>query len=788
MGAEQVSFSIVIRDLGSGPLKKFATNATSSIGKVQKVMGGLQKTVNTTGKTVGSLSKTLDRLGNKKELGLNRELKQANGQMDRLINKANRFSRALNGSSAKGAGVTGGRAGSGAPGGFGIGLGAAAGFLAPMAAIAGMKSMISTGADLQSSLVDIRAILSTSDKNFSGGAFESMTAKMKKLGAETIFTSKDILGATKFMAMAGMNIQQIEQSMPAVTNIAAIANMSLDRAADIATNIQTGYGIAANNMGNVADVMARTMTSANVSMEELGESFKYVGNEAARSGLDFKELSAAIGVLGNNGIKGSMAGTNLRQMLLRMKAPTSAAKKVMDQYNLSFMETVNGVTKMKSISSVIKDVNGKNLSPAELKDLFGVYGGSAFGALSTSLDENGGLMLDNVTEKNSNAAGTASQMAAVKMKTFKGAIAKLQAQFELFSDNLFIRVEPILTKVLGVLETLFKKINTEGSWALSAMATGFNIVGNVMAITYRVIKENAEALKWVAGAALVAFGAFKMFTIIVSITKMVKGLTLAWNALRLVLINNPIGWVVTAIVALGAAVIWAWQRFEGFRGTIFGIWEVMTDFASSMGSMFDNPLESIKSVFRTIASFFTKQMQPVFTLIEAIKKGDWTKALKAGGQLIANMNPAGMLISAGKEIANSQSFKNGYDKAKNGGGTIDFSALTKGFSLPGMSDIGGFGTTGDVSSSILPKMGGGYSDDDEDGDGGSSGKGSNSVSNYRGSGSGGSGGLVINVDTLFSIKTEHLLNSLGNDGMAIRDEMVKQFMAVIKDVEVSYGS
>jgi TP901 family phage tail tape measure protein len=621
-----------------------------------------------------------------------------------------------------------------------------------------------------------------------------MTGKMKQLGADTIFTSREIFGATKFMSMAGLNIKQIEESMPAVTNIAAIANLSVDRAADIATNIQTAYGIAAKNMGNVSDVMARTMTSSNVSMEEMGESFKYVANEAARAGLDFKEVSAAIGVLGNNGIKASMAGTNLRQMLIRMKAPTSGAQKVLDKYNLSFTETVDGITKIKDLSKVIKEVNSRNLAPSELKDLFGVYGGSAFGALSTSMDEQGNLMLDKITSKNAQAKGIASKMAAEKMKTFRGTLAKLQAQFELFANNIFVRVEPVLTKVMNVLESMFKSINTEGSWAMGAITTGFNVIGNVLAFVYRTVKQNSEAFKWlftaVAGGAVVVKAMAAATAIWTGVTK-AWGIVTSWAtlkqwALNTAMLANPAGAVLATIMALAGGMMYAWQNSETFRGTLLGLWELMKEFAGGIGSIFDNPMDSIKNAFKGITDFIGKQIQPLFELIDAIKNRDWQKALTTGGKLVWNMSGVGMATNAVTEMASkvkgSEAYQRGYKSAENGGGKIDFSRLSRGFKMPSIEEMGPFGATGDLNSSIPVRMGGGDGLSSPDGDEESL------VKSYRGQGGQGGNSLEIKIESLLNINTNKLLDSMGEDGAKLRDMLTEQLLTVVRDVEISYGS
>jgi hypothetical protein len=174
-------------------------------------------------------------------------------------------------------------------------------------------------------------------------------------------------------------------------------------------------------------------------------------------------------------------------------------------------------------------------------------------------------------------------------------------------------------------------------------------------------------------------------------------------------------------------------------------------------------------------------------MIQHIKRGEWGKAALAGGKFLFNMSPAGMIanagMAAGKAIKEKAAphFKRGQDKAKNGGGTINWSGLMGNFTLPDFNKMAG----STASSSD-------YYGSEESGGAGTGGSGSEAekearVKDYRGEGSG-KGGLEIKVENLFSIKTDTLLKSLGNDGLAIRDILTRELMAVVKDVEVSYGS
>jgi tape measure domain-containing protein len=54
-----------------------------------------------------------------------------------------------------------------------------------------------------------------------------------------------------------------------------------------------------------------------------------------------------------------------------------------------------------------------------------------------------------------------------------------------------------------------------------------------------------------------------------------KGLTFSVWGLNAAMLANPVTWVVAGLLALGAAVYYAWNHFETFRAGVLGTWEVL---------------------------------------------------------------------------------------------------------------------------------------------------------------------------------------------------------------------
>ena len=96
----------------------------------------------------------------------------------------------------------------------------------------------------------------------------------------------------------------------------------LAEATNIAGNTLRSFGLAAEDMGRVADVMTATANNSAQTLTDLGEAMKYAAPVADAYGLSIEQTSKALGALANFGIKGSMAGTTMKNIMLQLANPS----------------------------------------------------------------------------------------------------------------------------------------------------------------------------------------------------------------------------------------------------------------------------------------------------------------------------------------------------------------------------------------------------------------------------------------------------------------------------------
>lgn len=122
------------------------------------------------------------------------------------------------------------------------------------------------------------------------------------------------------------------------------------------------------------------------------------------------------------------------------------------------------------------------------------------------------------------------------------------------------------------------------------MPIALNLINNFLIPGLSLITQNINVIGLLAVSAGSAYMAFKAWTIgqriwsgVMAVSRFVMtGFTTGVWKLNAALFANPVGLVIAGIAALTAGVIYAWNKFEGFRGFMVGMWEAIKVGAKSV--------------------------------------------------------------------------------------------------------------------------------------------------------------------------------------------------------------
>ncbi|MGL5690355.1 MAG: phage tail tape measure protein [Bacteroidales bacterium] len=387
----------------------------------------------------------------------------------------------------------------------------------------GIRNVISEAIEYENTMASVRNILKTSTDDLStfDDKFSSMAKNVRQLGIETKFTATEVASATKYLAMAGLNAETIDMAMRPITNLAIIGDEKLDKVADVVTNIITGFNIKNDDISSVSDIISSITTSSNTSVMEMAESFKFAAGQLSIAKVDFREASAAIGVLANAGMKGTLSGTALRAMMIRMLAPTKKAKDIMDRLGISFIKTEKQgdktVQSLKSLHEIMMDLKK---SGASVQDINGIYDKVAGGAalnLFTHMDE-----LKKLTEESEFSGGLAQRLADEKMKTVQGLLDQIKSQFQEVGISVYQQYEPLIQSGLKALLDKMKepKFYENVLGIARALHSLLNALTSIGVFVY----DNIDWIKWLFGGYFIGKTVFSSLS---SITTTILGFTSA---------------------------------------------------------------------------------------------------------------------------------------------------------------------------------------------------------------------------------------------------------------------
>lgn len=311
-------------------------------------------------------------------------------------------------------------------------MGAALGVVS--AGLAGLKvaqQSVETFKKFESAMTRVQAVSRANNKEM-----ELLSEKTSQVASATTFTATEVAEGMGFMAMAGMEVSTILDSVADAANLAQAAQMGMAEASDIVTNIMKSMGLSATEVTEAVDLLVATQSRANVTVRMLGEGMKYVGPLAKSAGLTLTEVSAAMGNLGNAGIQASMAGTTMRQAIQNMMNPAKRAREAMDELGISFVQS-NG--KLRPFVDILRDLENASMSTEQILKMFGVRAGPGMAALISQGADSFEKLHDDIQQ-----VGAAADISAAVMDTLAGKENQLAAA----TENLEKKIGKALTPTM----------------------------------------------------------------------------------------------------------------------------------------------------------------------------------------------------------------------------------------------------------------------------------------------------------------------------------------------------
>jgi TP901 family phage tail tape measure protein len=417
-----------------------------------------------------------------------------------------------------------------------------------------MTSVVATGAQFEQSIVNASAKFPEGIKRGTD-AFKALEDAARKTGSTTEFTASQSAEALNFLAMAGFNAENAIAALPGVVDLATASSLDLGTATDIASDSLGAFNLMTKdsqqlgrNLQRVNDVIAKTATSANTSVTDLFEAIKDGGPVATTAGASLETFASLAGTLANAGIKGSRAGTTLKNTFLSIAAPSTSAAKILKRLSVSTQDADgNMLDIVETLDSLNKALDG--LGTAERSAILeGIFGKIPIAGVNVLLAA-GTDQLKDYRRALEGAGGASAAMAQVMRDTLQGRLNSLKSAVEGVSISLFSMTNGPLVDAIEK-TTEFVRANEQ---LIATNLGGFlaDVINNFELIVTR-IKQ-------------IAIGLAVFYALNVVLQTFIGIMT----AVNLVMAMNPIGLIVLGVAALIAAfvslVVYIDEISEGFE-------------------------------------------------------------------------------------------------------------------------------------------------------------------------------------------------------------------------------
>ena len=170
---------------------------------------------------------------------------------------------------------------------------------------------------------------------------------------------------------------------------------------------------------------------------------------------------------------------------------------------------------------------------------------------------------------------------------------------------------------IGLAAASFASPLTDMVVGMGQMATGMKAIKDIGIVSYLreldIVSKLSAASEAVLSAATAAYGT--IVGVLTGEITLAEAATMAWNA---VLAMNPIILVVIALIALAAALIWAYQNVDWFRAMVDNAWASIVMFGQQLYSFISGALSGLVNAIAAVGAWLVGRISASFSAIWSI--------------------------------------------------------------------------------------------------------------------------------------------------------------------------
>tara|TARA_R100001480_G_scaffold7322_1_gene14903 strand:+ start:11997 stop:14990 length:2994 start_codon:yes stop_codon:yes gene_type:complete len=486
--------------------------------------------------------------------------------------------------------------------------------------IAAGGAALKFGADFEDAMTKSLAIMSD--------VSDEMRDKMEKAAMQvsetTTASATQAAEAYFFLASAGLGAAESIKALPTVAKFAQAGAFDLAKATDLLTDAQSALGLSSEDLARVSDVLVKANTLANASVEQFSESLTNKAGAALRLlGKDVEEGAAVLAVFADQGLKGTASGESLNIVLRDLQTANIKNKKAFKDAGIAVFDSSG---EMRNMADIIQDLEKRllGMTDEQKRSELGLLGFQDKSISATAALLGTSESIRKYEKELRMAGGTTDKVAEKQLKS-------LTAQAKIIGNRLQNVAIVVSKSLIPIIKDQLLPIIEEWVGKLKTLVDWFNSLPEGVKKTTITI----TAMLVVIGPLVMFFGKIVMIlkTLVPVLALVKKGVLL----LNVAMSANPIGAVITLIVALVAATIWLYKNNETFRKAMIATWEAVSYAVQQGASVLKlsffmilksalKMVEGIASVFPSLEAKVKKARKAVAEMESAEKQAIITRA------------------------------------------------------------------------------------------------------------------------------------------------------------------
>ena len=467
---------------------------------------------------------------------------------------------------------------------------------------AGLGASVKTVMDFDYTMADVKAKTQATNEEF-----EKLRNNAREVAATSIFNPQEVAAAQAGLASAGLDPEEITQTVSHSLNLATTQNIDPDQASKLITTSMAQFDIDSSGAEGIADILAATATKTNMDNAlVIGESLAVAGATAKSANTGLAETAAIFGTLANVGLEGSKAGTAFNAFQRELVANTSKTGKNHVKIGNKVVDVYDKQTgQMRSLGNILADVTdategmSDSARDAALQDIF---------------------------------SGQAMQMVKMFGQAGVESFRDIEAELAGLEDGF----------VQGMADT--KMDNLKGSWESmkSSITDAFIAIGDVVKgplkeaadtisrLTEKFRELDPETQEMIVKFALVAMAIGPAISMFGSLTGAIAGIPAKIETMKtaFTLMTSPVGLAIMGIVAAGIILYKNWDKIKAgaiaLKDGASAAWESLksktTETWEGIKSAVTDKLDAMKEKWESVKNFFKNPIKGTVSIMQNIKE------------------------------------------------------------------------------------------------------------------------------------------------------------------------